>query len=70
MAARLRGLGLRAFAEAYQVEPGKRTCLLTNGDLPGARALAERLGVSCVAVRGTGSPFADYTLVLGPEGLP
>lgn len=70
VAARLRGLGLRAFAEAYQVEPAKQTCLLTNGDLPGAKALAERLGVFCVAVRGTGSPFADYTLVLGPEGLP
>ncbi|RTI02512.1 hypothetical protein CSW29_02435 [Thermus scotoductus] len=45
VATRLNRLGHQAFAGAYRAEPVQRTCLLTHGDLPGAKALAERLRV-------------------------
>lgn len=45
LATRLNRLGHQAFAGAYRAEPVQRTCLLTHGDLPGAKALAERLRV-------------------------
>ncbi|MCL6527861.1 MAG: LCP family protein [Thermaceae bacterium] len=65
----LRKQGYWAFAENYQVEPIQQNCVVTNGDLEGAQALANQLGLSCVQVSGTGSLYADYTLLISSQGL-
>ncbi len=66
----LRKQGYNAYAEHYQVENIPQTCLVTNGDVAGAKAVAAKLGLSCVEVSGTGSLYADYTLLVGANGLP
>ena len=66
----LRKQGYYAFAEDYAVENSAQTCLVTNGDTEGAQSLAAALRVGCIQVSGTGSLYADYTLLVGREGLP
>jgi len=66
----LRKQGYWAFAEDYAVESSTKTCLVTNGDTEGAESLAASLGLSCIQISGTGSLYADYTLLIGKEGLP
>lgn len=66
----LRKQGYWAFAEDYQVEAIGQNCVVTNGDREGAQAFASQLGLSCVRVSGTGSLYADYTLLISDQGLP
>jgi LCP family protein required for cell wall assembly len=66
---RLRSEGFSAFWDQQMVEAPQQSCLISDGKKAGAQTAAKKIGLACVEVSGTGSLYADYTLVLGPEGL-